>query len=255
MWPARSNGVEAGDVRRRTSVSRSPSAQQASPMSAVPAPSARRSSSSTQARAPARVDDGGFAVAQRQCQPGAVDRHPGRQPAELLLVDHDHALGRGLGLPGHRPRPSARRPAAAPRPRRPPRCPASSRRTRCRAPAGPGPRRPAAPRARHAAGLLAVPPDHRQAPAPPGRRPARRPLRPCACRIASAGSPLSAYHRLARRCSSGHQLGRLVQQPRLQDVGEEVVVAVPPALVVQRDQEQVAALQRLQHRPAAGLRR
>ena len=32
-----------------------------------------------------------------------------------------------------------------------------------------------------------------------------------------------------------------------------MVVAVPPALVVQRDEEQVAALQRLQHRPAARL--
>ena len=50
-----------------------------------------------------------------------------------------------------------------------------------------------------------------------------------------------------------HLVGLLVQQARLQHVGEEVVVAIPLAAVVERDQEQVAALQRLQHGLAAVL--
>ena len=41
-------------------------------------------------------------------------------------------------------------------------------------------------------------------------------------------------------------VGPLVQKAHPQDVGEEVVVAIPPALVVQRDDEQVAALQVLE---------
>jgi hypothetical protein len=38
--------------------------------------------------------------------------------------------------------------------------------------------------------------------------------------------------------------GLLVQQPRVQDVGEELVVAIPPAAVIKRDEEQVSPLQR-----------
>ena len=41
-------------------------------------------------------------------------------------------------------------------------------------------------------------------------------------------------------------------QTGTQRVGEEVVVAVPPALVVERDDEQVLALERLQHRLTVG---
>ena len=47
--------------------------------------------------------------------------------------------------------------------------------------------------------------------------------------------------------------GLLVQQVRLQHVGEQVVVAVPAAAVVERDHEQVAPVQRLQHGLAAAL--
>ena len=50
-------------------------------------------------------------------------------------------------------------------------------------------------------------------------------------------------------------VGLLVQQTRAQDVGEEMVVAIPLAPVVERDHEQVAALERLQHRLAAVLGR
>ena len=45
----------------------------------------------------------------------------------------------------------------------------------------------------------------------------------------------------------GNVLGLLVQQVRAQHVRKEVVVAIPPAAVVERDHEQVPALQRLQH--------
>ena len=48
-----------------------------------------------------------------------------------------------------------------------------------------------------------------------------------------------------------HLAGLLVQQARLQHVGEEMVVAIPPAAVVERDQEQVPPVQRLQHGLAA----
>ena len=46
-------------------------------------------------------------------------------------------------------------------------------------------------------------------------------------------------------------VGPLVQQVRLQNVREEVVVAVPLAAVVERDQEQVPSIQRLEHGLAA----
>ncbi len=42
-------------------------------------------------------------------------------------------------------------------------------------------------------------------------------------------------------------VGLLVEQARLQHVGEQMVVAVPLAAVVQRDDEQVVPVQRLQH--------
>ena len=50
-----------------------------------------------------------------------------------------------------------------------------------------------------------------------------------------------------------HLAGLLVQQPRLQHVSEQMVVAIPPAAVIERDQEQVPPVQRLQHRLAATL--
>ena len=50
-----------------------------------------------------------------------------------------------------------------------------------------------------------------------------------------------------------HLAGLLVEQPRLQHVGEELVVAIPPAAVIERDQEQVPPIQRLQHGLAATL--
>ena len=46
-------------------------------------------------------------------------------------------------------------------------------------------------------------------------------------------------------------IGPLVEQPRPQDVAEEVVVAVPLPPVVERDQEEVGPLEGFQPRGAA----
>jgi hypothetical protein len=48
---------------------------------------------------------------------------------------------------------------------------------------------------------------------------------------------------------SRHSVGILVKEARPQRVGEQVVVAIPPALVVKGDQEEVAAIQPLQDCP------
>jgi hypothetical protein len=50
-----------------------------------------------------------------------------------------------------------------------------------------------------------------------------------------------------------HLAGLLIQQARLQHVCEQMVVAIPPAAGVERDQEQVPSIQRLQHALAATL--
>ena len=73
--------------------------------------------------------------------------------------------------------------------------------------------------------------------------------------IAAAWSPLRAYQSLARRCSSCDLVALLVEQPGSQHVGEEMVVAVPEAPVVERDQEQVPPIEGLEHRPTAVLAR
>ena len=49
----------------------------------------------------------------------------------------------------------------------------------------------------------------------------------------------------------GDVTGSLLEQVRVQHVAEQVVVAVPGAVAVERDQEQVRPVQRLEHRPAA----
>ena len=68
-----------------------------------------------------------------------------------------------------------------------------------------------------------------------------------AWRIASAARRSARTTRSPAGAASG-TVGLLVQQVRAQHVGEEVVVAIPVAAVVERDDEEVAALQRLQHR-------
>ena len=49
----------------------------------------------------------------------------------------------------------------------------------------------------------------------------------------------------------GDPVGVLVEQAGPEHVGEEVVVAVPGAAVVERDEEEVRPLEPLEHRPAA----
>lgn len=51
----------------------------------------------------------------------------------------------------------------------------------------------------------------------------------------------------------GDDVGLLVEEVRLQDVAEEVVIAVPVATVVQRDEEQVRSLQPCEPCLAGGL--
>ena len=101
-----------------------------------------------------------------------------------------------------------------------------------------------------------ITPSRRSDAAPGGRaRPARPPCStsPAASAWRTAGSAhrLSAYHALARRCSSG-TVGCCGEQVGAQHVGEEVVVAVPASLVVEGYDEQVAALQQT---PASAHRR
>ena len=50
-----------------------------------------------------------------------------------------------------------------------------------------------------------------------------------------------------------HVLGPFIAQARLEHVGEQMVVPIPLPPVVQRDEEQVLSLERLQHRLAAVL--
>ena len=55
-----------------------------------------------------------------------------------------------------------------------------------------------------------------------------------------------------RRVQLGDPVGVLGGQTGTQGVGEEMVVAVPPPLVVERDDEQVLAVEGLQHRLTVG---
>jgi hypothetical protein len=50
----------------------------------------------------------------------------------------------------------------------------------------------------------------------------------------------------------GDPVGMPGSQTSTQCVGEEVVVAIPPALVIERDDEQVLALEGLEHRLTVG---
>ena len=65
--------------------------------------------------------------------------------------------------------------------------------------------------------------------------------------MASDGRPFCSYHSLARRWRRGHLIGLRLPQVRLQNIGEEVVIAIPLALVIERNDKQIAALQGIQH--------
>ena len=72
-----------------------------------------------------------------------------------------------------------------------------------------------------------------------------------ACSIASSRSPFASNQSLARRWRIGTSSGLLGSEVRLQDAAEQVVIAVPAALVVEGDDEQVAAVERLDRRAPA----
>ena len=196
---------------------------------------------------PLGVVDGGGSVASNQGQGGPVHLDHRGKALELALVDDHHPLRRG-------PRAvtvlwaaaTARPPAAAPRrprtPRRHQRPDVAHREHR------PDPDHvvgdglePAPDR-----GLLPAPGASPGSPARPDPRLARRRRRP-----ARGGSPPMAPRSarttrwLAVSAAGTSPVGLLVQEMGLQDVREQVVVAVPPAAVVQRDHEQVGAVQRL----------
>ena len=67
------------------------------------------------------------------------------------------------------------------------------------------------------------------------------------------GRPRRANHALARRCSSATCSGVPLAQVRAQHVGEQVVVAVPLASVVERDEEEVGPLEGDERRAAPSL--
>ena len=69
--------------------------------------------------------------------------------------------------------------------------------------------------------------------------------------MASSARPLASHHAAARG-GARHELRFTPPQLGAQQVTEQVVVAVPLAPPVQRDQQQVGPLQRLQHRGRPG---
>ena len=77
--------------------------------------------------------------------------------------------------------------------------------------------------------------------------PAASAWRTAACGIAGPVVPVAGA-----AVQLGHVAGPLVEQMSLQDVAEQVVVAVPAAVVVERDEEQVLPVQRWQHGPPVG---
>ena len=82
-------------------------------------------------------------------------------------------------------------------------------------------------------------------------RPPARDHRPAsACSIASPRSPFCSNQSLARRWSSGSSSGLFRGEVRLEHAAEQVVVAVPAALVVEGDDEQVGAVERVDRRDA-----
>ena len=76
-----------------------------------------------------------------------------------------------------------------------------------------------------------------------------------ACRTAGTGSPGRGVPPAGPPVQLGDLAGPLLEQVGAQDVGEQVVVAVPLAAVVEGDDEQVRAVERLEHGLAVARRR
>ncbi len=249
MWPMRR--IPAIDsVYAAKAMSRSPSDQAASPSSAWAAARPSSSSSGATVEHPARVGDGGGDVAAHQRQRGAVHLDRTRQV-----------------------------PAAARRRRRP--CPAASRASGASASHCSASWRWASTRSSSPADIKTP----TRPTASTGRTRTMSSGKTCAHSriVASCRSRRIGRHReLGQRRGSGEVAGRervpdrvgrlavvgvpgarpameldrrvgvLVEEPRAQHVGEQVVVPVPLASIVERDHEQVLSVQRLERRLPAG---
>ena len=229
--------LATASVNVSTAVARSPAAHAARPMKPAAAPRGKWSSGPASASARRACATRAVDVAPGLGDRGAVDRDHRRQGAELALP----VLG---GLGERRPRGRAggavARPASAASSHAstPSKSPSESRLhpMRWRAAAGGGRRRRAArPASREGCGPGVAGAGSASA---SSTRSAVRSWSPLAiaCRTASTSSPCSASQRPAAACSSPTR-SACRHQSGTQRVGEQVVVAVPAALVVERDDE------------------
>ena len=248
-WPARSRFAMASAYQRR------PRRGPRSSSTRGPAGRGRRRGRGGRPRATRSSARRAWAIVaatspEHQGQAGAVDRDRAGRRAELASSHDDHPAGGSRGL-GRRRRPaSARRPQAAPRRRRPRRSPAATP-TYPMAEHRPdaGAARRGAPRASGAAwppggagacaGMASSTRSAARVEVPAGQRVADRLGALAVLLVPVARPPVQV----------GHLVGLLVEQAGPQHVGEQVVVAVPLAAVVERDEEQVAAVERLEHAP------
>ena len=225
-----------GGRRRGRRCSRRPGRTAPRPAALVRSSSCRRSARA-RASAWAMVPAGSPAV-EGQRRPVHLDRR--RDPRELVAVDDDQLVAGQPELPLDVVATAARRRRTRCWPSRPPTRPmARTGRLRRR-------RREARRPSRRITRLAPLPRAAPGWPARPGRRLVRRHRR-----RGRAGPPGPAHRlRRTRRWPGGaarRALGPLGEQVRAEHVGEQVVVAVPAPLVVERNHEQVPALQRLQH--------
>ena len=68
-----------------------------------------------------------------------------------------------------------------------------------------------------------------------------------AYRSASSGSSCCSHQSAARRYSSVTRSGSRRCSSRAEHVAEELVIAIPAARVIERDEEEIRALDRLEH--------
>ncbi len=251
MWPARRSPAIAFGVRRvrRRQVPARPEREPQQSPRRRPGRGGRPSGASSSAWRACRTVPAQIAVSQGQGGPVHRDRRRaggGTRSSSTTTISADGGLSAADGYLWPRPA-TARRPAARPRRRR-------ARRRDSSAPAKPtlstGLARTTSsgsafsqPRT---VGLLPAPAHGRDGQldqvrraleVPGGQRVADRLGRLAVALVPGARPPVQV----------GHVAGLLVREVRLQDVGEEVVVAIPLAVVVERDHEQVGPLQRLQH--------
>jgi hypothetical protein len=201
---------------------------------------------------PLRVRQGAGHVAGDESQPGAVHGDLGGEPTERVAVHHHHLPRRPLASVRRRVHPSLR--IAEPR------LDAVDVARRHESPDVPdGQHRPDA---EQLVGQGLVPAPQRGLlpfPAHPRHRAfdqIRRPLELLGSqgvvdRRGSVAVPLAPVTGPDVQCTDA--VGVLVEQSRPQHLAEEMVVAVPPTAVVERDQEEISALESLEHGLAAVL--